>query len=263
MKPSTYPNLESILDIDWLTNNPDRLYNQWIRKSDNSKEKLLLSSYDKYLERVIPLLTTTKKIQDKIRNQFVETYNELDVGCSLVDRGFDVDFECTLIGNITPDIFIKKDNVIVEVKTLHQSDKVERGIKSHGVYEHNEANRIRNLLFIDLEKYAKQEIMEPLIIVICPDIIKPPYESPDDFKTVLDYQINKMFVLGPYHAMSNKVEYKGLYYNEEGEVISILSGVGHWYHEKKEMDYYPNPKVRKTSKIPQGELLDFLNKCSF
>jgi len=258
MKPSTYPNLERILNINWLANNPDHLYNQWILKSDSSKEKRLLSSYDKYLERVIPLLRTTKNIQGKIRNQFVDTYNELDVGCSLIERGFDVDFEFTLIGNTTPDIFIKKDNVIVEVKTLHQSDKVERGIKSHGVYEHNEAERIKGVLNRELEKYAKIEIIEPLIIVVCPDIIKPPYESSDDFKTVLDYQINKMFVLGPYHAKSNKVEYKGLYYNNEGEIISILSGVGRWYHGKKEMDYYPNPNARKTSQIPQGNLLDFL-----
>lgn len=257
----SYHNLESILGKTWLENHPDHIFNQWITKPDNSNEKLLLSRFDTYVGKVIPFLRAKRKIQDRIRNQLVDTYNELEVGCSLIDKGFNVDFEKILLGKrskLTPDIFIENDNVIMEVKTLHRSAEAEKGMKSYRVFTFDEAKRIRDDLFEELEKYREQKIEHPLIVVVCPDIIKPPLGSQDDFETVLYFQENRMTVCGAFRSMGIKVKYKGLYFSEYGEQTAILSGVGWWSWKRKGMLFYPNPNVKKTSKIPQDSFLYYL-----
>ena len=45
------------------------------------------------MEKVDRLLKSPKKIQNKIRYQFLDTFYELDVGCSLLEKGFEVNFE--------------------------------------------------------------------------------------------------------------------------------------------------------------------------
>ena len=260
----TYHNLESILDKRWLANHPDHIFNQWAMKPNDSKEKSLLSRFDTYVGKTFMSLHAKKKFQNKIRNQkqFVDTYSELEVGCSLIDKGFKVNFQKTLKGKrskLTPDLFIENDNVIVEVKTLHQSAEAEKGMKSFKVFILGEAKRIRDDLFNELRKYREQGIEHPLIVVVCPYIIKPPIASQDDFETVLYCQENRMTIFGGFLSMSPKVEYKGLYYSSiYGELPAILSGVGLWGWKRKDMVFYPNPNVNATSKIHQGNFLDYL-----
>lgn len=257
----TYHNLENVLDKRWLANN-DCIFNQWAMKSNDSKEKLLLSRFDAYIGKIVTSLHSTKELQKKIRNQFVETFNELEVGCSIIDKGFNVNFEKSLIGErskLTPDLFIENDNVIVEVKTLHQSAEEEKGMKSHQVFFCDEAKRIRDDLFEELHKYGEQRIEYPLIVVVCPDSINPPIASQDDFEIVLYSPFSRMTVRGRLITMSTEVEYEGLYFTREyGEQTAILSGVGLWEWKRKDMVFYPNPQVKEASQIRQGNFLDYL-----
>jgi hypothetical protein len=259
----TYHNLENIISKRWLANNAERaLFNQWARKPNDSKEKLLLSRYDTYIGKIIRSLRSTKKFQNKIRSQFVATYNELEVGCSIIDEGFKVNFEKSLKGKrsiLTPDLFIENDNVIVEVKTLHQSAEEEKGMTSHEVFFCDPAKRIRDDLFEELHKYGEQRIKYPLIVVVCPDVINPPLASQDDFETVLYSPFTRMTVRKSLISRSTKLEYEGLYFTEEyGEQTAILSGVGLWRWKKKNMVFYPNPNVKKTSEIRRGNFRDYL-----
>jgi hypothetical protein len=259
----SYPYLESLLDKMWLENHPDHFYNKWLMKPDDSKEKLLLSRFDAYVRTTIPHLHAKAKIQDKIRNQFVETYNELEVGCSLEERGFAVDFEKILLGErseLTPDLFIENEKVIMEVKTLHRSAEVKQGMKSGRVFTFNEAKRIENELFMELAKYGDQKIEHPLIVVVCDDVIDPPLVSHIDFETVLYYRVDKMIVGREYRTMLNETEYKGLYFPDYGNQTNLLSGVASWRWKTREMLFYPNPYVRENSIIPQGRLLNFLKE---
>jgi len=255
-----YQNLDRILDKVWLRNNPDHPYNQWIKKSEDSKERLFLSRLDNYVEKVT-LLLQTKRTQSKFRNYqgFVDTYYELEVGCFLIDNGFQVDFERTLYvergTRITPDIFVEKDNIIVEVKTLHRSNEVEKGFKSGKVFKFNEAQRIKDDIFSELQKYGDKEIKYPLIVIVCPDFIKPPLVSPDDFETVLSYRCDKWIFNGKLRRTLD-VEYQGLYYEDEGQNANILSGVGLW--GRRGILFYKNPNVNKDSKFPKSRFLDFL-----
>ena len=258
----TYENLESILGKRWLASQPDHIFNQWAMKSNDSKEKSLLSRFDTYVGKVITSLQTKKKFQNKIRNQFVDTYSELEVGCSLIDKGFKVDFEKILKGKrneLTPDLFIKNDNVIIEVKTLHQSAEVEEGMRSSRVFKFDEAKRIRDDLFSELEKYGEQGIEHPLIVIVCPDIINPPIASQDDFETVLYCQESRMTICGAFRSKITKGRYKGLYFSNYGELPTLLSGVGWWRWKRKDMVFFPNPRVNATSKIHQGNFLDYLH----
>lgn len=231
-------------------------------KAKDSKEKSFLQRFDDCLETAIPLLHTTKRIRSKLRNppQFVDTYYELEVGCSLIDYGFEVDFEHTFpseLGNDkTPDIFVKKENVIVEVKTLHQSNEVEMGIKSGKVFKFNEAKRIKDDILEELQKYGRKEIKCPLIVVICECLIEPPIPSLDDLETVLFHRTDRGILIGSKFHLTTDAEYEGLYYVDKGRQADILSGVGLW--RKKLVCFYENPNVNRYGKIPRGKFSDFL-----
>lgn len=223
---------------------------------------LFLSRLDNYLEKLTSLLHP-RRIQSKLRNpqEFVDTYYELEVGCYLIDNGFDVEFERPLYdekGNrITPDIFVKEENTIVEVKTLHMSNEEEKGIKSHKVFEFNEAKRIKDDIDTELQKYRGKEFSYPLIIVVCKNFIKPPLVSPDDFETVLLYRSDRWIFNGELRR-TNDVKYQGLYYVDEGRHARGLSGVGLW-SGKRILAFYENPKANENSKI-SNKFLDFLKK---
>jgi hypothetical protein len=255
----TYSNIEKILSKLWLSKNPSHPYNQWIMKAEDSEERLFLSRLDNYLEKLTSLLHS-ERIRSKLRNpqEFVDTYYELEVGCHLIDNGFDVEFErllCDEKGNrITPDIFVKEENTIVEVKTLHMSNEEEKGIKSHKVFKFNEAKRIKDDIDTELPKYCGKGFLYPLIIVVCKDLIKPPIISTDDFETVLLYRSDRSIFNGELRR-TNDVKYQGLYYVDEGRHASILSGVGYWLRDR--MLFYENPKANKNSKI-SNKFLDFL-----
>ena len=257
-------NLERILDKAWLRNNPNHTYNQWITKPEDSEEKLFLSRLDNYVGKTNPRLHT-KTMRSKLRNSqgFVDTYYELEVGCFLIDNGFDVNFEKALCDGkskcITPDIFVEKDNVIVEVKTIHRSFEVEKGMKSGKVFKYDEAKRIKDDILSELQKYRGQGITYPLIVIECLDFIKRPLVAPDDFQTVLYYRGDSCIFLrnGTLRRTSN-VEYQGLYYDDEGRHAERLSGVGLW--GRKKILFYENPNVNKDSKIPASRLLDFLKR---
>lgn len=254
-----YDNLEKILGKNWLNKNPNHPYNQWIIKPEKSKEKIVLSNLESYLKK-IPLLKT-KTIQTKLRNptQFVDTYYELEVACYLIDNEFDVDLERNFLNklgfDITPDIFLKTDNIIIEVKTLHRSDKVKEGLNSGKAFKHNEAIRIKDDIFSELEKYAGKGIKYPLIIIICPDFIEPPYVSIDDFENVLYARADKAVFIGEF-CLTPNFEYKGVYY--DGDQANILSGVGLW--DKGRIIFFENPNVKKELTLLQIKLLNLLQK---
>jgi hypothetical protein len=254
-------NLERILDKEWLRNNPNHPYNQWIMKPEDSREKLFLSRLDNYVGKANPRLHT-KTIQSKLRNSqgFVDTYYELEIGCFLIDNGFDVNLKKTLCdeksNRITPDIYVEKDNVIVEVKTIHRSFEVEKGLESRRVFTCNEAKRIKDDILSELEKYSGKKITYPLIVIICPDFIKPPLVSPDDFETILLYRCDRWIFNGTLRR-TNDVTYRGLYYDGEGRYAERLNGVGLW--RQKGIWYYENPNVNKVLKIP-SRFLDFLKR---
>ncbi|MCK5563047.1 hypothetical protein KAI30_02650 [Candidatus Bathyarchaeota archaeon] len=259
----TYNNLEHYLGKLWLRNNPNHPYNLWRMKSEDSKEKLLLYKLDSHLGKVIPLLKT-KRIQHKLRNsaEFVDTYYELEVGCYLLNQGFEVDFEQTLpsgTGNYkTPDIFVKKENVILEVKTLHKRFDVEKGEKSGEVFKFNGAKKIGDKILEVLETYSGSGIKYPLVVMLCNDyLINPPILSPDDLETVLLYRSDGLFVFGNSRVPTSDVKNDGLYYADKGQQADVLSGVGLW--RKKLIRFYENPNVKKQYKITQGKFLDFLN----
>lgn len=261
MQCLTYPNIARILDKSWLNKNPNHPYNQWVITAENTKEKLFLSRLDNYLGKITPL-SGPRRIQSKLRNpqEFVDTYYELEVGSYLLDNGFDVEFERFLRdekGNrITPDIFVKKENVIVEVKTLHRSNEVEKGLKSGKVFKFNEAKRIKDDIISELKKYSGKEIVYPLIVVVCKDFIKPPISSHIDFETILFYRSDR-WVFNGVLRRTNDVEYRGLFYEDGGRHASILGGVGYW--EQQGIMFYENPNTNKNSKIP-GTFLDFLKR---
>ena len=125
------------------------------------------------------------------------------------------------------------------------------------VFEFDESKRIQDDIFDELEKYRAQEIKHPLIAVICPDIINPPLESEDDFLTILYHQENSMTVIGAYRCMNPTVNYKGLYF-DYGEQISLLCGVGWWCSKSKNIDFFQNPNVTETVKMPQGHFFNYL-----
>lgn len=259
----TYNNLEHYLGKSWLRNNPNHPYNLWRMKSEDSKEKLLLYKLDSHLEKVIPLLKT-KRIQHKLRNsaEFVDTYYELELGCSLMDKGFKVNFEyslpCGNSGSKTPDLFVQKENIIVEVKTLHQSRRIKNGIQSGKVFKICEAERIRDRILLELEKYSEIGLKNPLIMMLCNDyLISPTILSTDDLETVLLYRSDGIFVFGSNYAQTSDVKYEGLYYTDKGKQANVLSGVGLW--RKRLIQFYENPNVKKQYKITQGKFLDFLN----
>lgn len=257
----TYPNIEKILNKSWLSKNSNHPYNYWIVKAEDTKEKLFLSRLDNYLKKITPLLHLGK-IQSKLRNPqgFVDTYYELEVGCYLVDNGFDVEFErrlCDDKGNrITPDIFVKGENVIVEVKTLHRSNEVEKGLKSGKVFEFNEAKRIKDDIDSELRKYCGKRIVYPLIVVVCRNFIKPPIVTSDDFETILFYRSDRWIFNGVLRR-THDVEYLGLYYMDEGRHAGILGGVGLW--GRRGILFYENPNANKDSKIP-STFLGFLKR---
>lgn len=258
-----YQNLERILDKAWLKNNPNHPYNQWIMKSEDSKEKSFLHRLDDYLETAISLLNT-KRIQSKLRNsqEFVDTYYELEVGCSLIGHGFEANFEYTLpveIGNDkTPDIFVMKENIIVEIKKLSRSYEVEMGIKSGEVFKFNPAKRVKDRILDELRKYWGKGIKYPLIVMLCKDLINPPILTPDDLETVLFYRSDRGIFAGGEFYLAPDVEYEGLYYADNGRQADILSGVGLW--RNKLIRFYENPNANKDSRIPQGRFLAFLKK---
>jgi hypothetical protein len=259
----TYQYLERILDKTWLRNNPDHTYNKWVTKPTNSRERMFLSSLDNYLEKVTLGLSNPKTIQDKLRNwkssQFRDTYNELKVGCFIRDSGFDVDFEWTLNSSEagkTPDIFVKGENVIIEVKTLHRSLEVEKGINSRKCFDFNEAVRLKRELFRELEKYGTKEINYPLAVIVCPDFINQPLVSSEDVRTVLFCRGDKGRFNGAFQK-TDDVEYRGLYFEKDPEkkrCLRVLSGVGLWRQV-----FYENLNADRALKIPQGRLLDLLN----
>lgn len=264
----TYQYLERILEKTWLRNNPDHPYNKWNMKPPDSVEKLFLSRFDNHLKKVASLLPT-KKIQDKLRNyqnsQFVDTYYELEIGCFLIDNGFEVSFEPTLCdktGNPrTPDIFIEKEETIVEVKTLHESDKVKKGKESGKVFEFNTSIRIKDIISNELYKWRKG-IKYPLIIVICPDEIEEPLVTSDDFEAELYRQSNRVVFSHGKVYWTSDVEYSGRYFLDEGRNALGLSGVGLWRRRgrRREIVFYENRNVNKDSKIPHGRFLDFLKR---
>ena len=121
------------------------------------------------MKKVIAILKT-KSIQHKLRDKLVDTYYELEVGCNLLNHGFELDFERTLLLNTsnyrTPDIFVKNENVIIEVKTLQQSHKVKNGIKSGKVFFFEPSEKIKDKILDELEKYSGSEIKYPLVIIL-------------------------------------------------------------------------------------------------
>lgn len=256
----TCPNLERILGKKWLKNNLNHPYNQWVMKSEGSKEQTFLQLLDDCLMKVIPF-HKPKNIRSKLRNEFVDTYYELEVGCYLLNQGFEVDFEHTFpsgMGNYkTPDIFVKKENVIVEVKTLHESYRVQTGIKSDKVFEFDESKRIKDRILDELDKYSGSGIKYPLVVMLCNDyLIKPTILSPDDLETVLLYRSDRIIVSGSDYFPTSDVEYEGLYYANNGRQAELLSGVGLW--RKNPIRFYENPNVNRYGKIPRGKFLDLL-----
>lgn len=266
MQSLAYQNLEKILDETWLKNNLDHTYNKWIMKPADSKERMFLSRFDKYIERVDPLLLSKTTIQNKLRNyqnsQFTDTYYELEVGCYLMDNGFLVDFEWKPDGEngkITPDLFVKKYNVIIEIKTIHLTYQEETGRKSGRVYELEPYKKIKDAILKEIEKYWEMEIKYPLIVIICPDFVGQPLLPNDDFETVLEHLVSRatLFPNGTLHFSPN-VERQGLYFKDEGLQCRILSGVGKW--TGKGILFYENPNVKENSKIPEGRFLDILKQ---
>jgi len=257
----TYPNLERVLGKTLLMKNSSHPYYKWIMKSKDSKEKSFLQRLDNYLETVNPLLHT-KRIPSNLRNseQFISTYYELEVGCYLLNQGFEVDFEHNLpveIGNHkTPDVFVIKENIIVEVKKLSQSDEVEMGIKSGKVFKFNSPNRVKDRISDELGKYSRRGIKYPLVVMLCKDVIDPPILTPDDLEAVLFCRSDRgIFAGGKFH-LTYDVDYEGLYYVDNGRQADILSGVGLW--RDKPMCFFENPNVNRYGKIPRGKILDFL-----
>lgn len=141
-----YNNLEILLGRQFLREHQNHEYNRWRFKSEDSKEKRLLNNLEAYLKRIRPSLKT-KRIQKGLQSNFIDTYYELEVGCYFLNHGFEIDFEKTLRLNNndyrTPDLFVKNENVIIEVKTLHQSDKVKKGIKSGEVFFFNSSQKVK------------------------------------------------------------------------------------------------------------------------
>lgn len=159
-------------------------------------------------------------------------------------------------GNLrTPDIFVKKDNIIAEVKTIHRSNEVEKGRKSGEIFKFNEAKRIQDDIYEELEKYGNRGIKYPLVVVVCPDFIKPPIVTPDDFETVLFYRCDRLIFNGKLRRTPD-VQYLGLYFLDEGRHASILSGVGFW--ERRGILFYENPNAYM--KIRKSRFLDFFKK---
>lgn len=260
----TYQNLERILDETWLKNNPNHTYNKWIMKPTDSTERLLLSRFDNYIEKAVPFLHP-KTIRCKLRNwqssQFIDTYYELEVGCFLIDNGFSIDFKRMLSSNkgrITPDIFLKEENAIVEVKTLHPSQEEEKGRKSGKVFEIKPFRKIKDDVQTEIAKYQNKGIKYPLIVIMCPDIIEHPLVPLDDFKTALYYQVDRAkFSKGTLHWIPDK-EFWGLYYLNKGHDCGLLHGVVLW--RGKVVRFFENPNVNENLKIPKGRFLDLLEK---
>ena len=76
--------------------NRGHIFNEWILKPEKEVRKKhyyygLMVMWEK-LEQA-PTLKSPKKIQNKMRYQFLDTFYELDVGCSLLEKGFEVNFE--------------------------------------------------------------------------------------------------------------------------------------------------------------------------
>jgi hypothetical protein len=253
--------LERILDRDWLRNHPNHTYNLWTKEREGCRENQFLNKLEDYLQKLSPLLKT-RHLRSKLRSNFVDTYYELEVGCSLINYGIKVDFEHKLPienGNTrTPDIFIPDENTIVEVKTLHQSNELEKGLKTGGFFQLHEANRVKDRILAELSKYFGIELKHPLVLIICNDIIRPTILSTDDLETVLLYRINRgIFAHREFH-LANDSNYEGLYFADNGLQANILSGVGLW--RGRFLRFYENPNANKESRIPQGKLSDFLKR---
>lgn len=254
-----FNDLNRVIGKSWLKNNPNHLYNQWLMKSDDCKEKILLHNLDSNLKEINGL--RTKRLQRKLRNEFVDTYYELEIGCHLLNQGFEIDFEKTLKldnGNKRePDVFVKTENAIIEIKTLHQSFDLKKGKESGKVFKIKEADRIKDRILKELGKYSGSGIKYPLVVMLCNDyLIKPTILSPDDLETVLLYRSDRIIVSGSDCFPTSDVEYKGLYYANNGRQAELLSGVGLW--RKNPIRFYENPNVNRYGKIPRGKLLDLL-----
>ncbi len=169
------------------------------------------------MEKVVPLLSDQKVLVDKLRNfqrsQFIDTFYELEVGCSLMDAGFEVDFEGELTddGNtITPNIVITNENVIVEIKTLHESLEAKKGRKSNMCFDYDEIRRVKNPLCKELDKYKRCKISQPLVVIFCPDMIAPPLVSTLDLDAYFLIIIAKSLFWVPFARQAQTLNQKGM-----------------------------------------------------
>lgn len=86
MNDAKYPHIEETIGNQCLKEHDTHPFNVW-QSEDERRTTLFLSRMEDYLAFVT---LQTNRLRNKLRNPgtFIDTYNELGVGCFLLDKGF-------------------------------------------------------------------------------------------------------------------------------------------------------------------------------
>lgn len=178
-----YPAIKKIFGEEWL--NDQKNQNHPIFGIGH--EIQYLTALDKYLRYI----RTKKRTRDQLRNsqQFWDVYYEFEIAYFLRKLGLDPKLHEKICG-VETDIFLEKENIVVEIKHLHIPYRVEKetvhidpNVKSHP------APKAVNMTFHNMERmqsYLESKNFQnvyPNIVCFCPDISAG---DCDDLKNLLE-----------------------------------------------------------------------------
>ncbi len=166
----SYQEIERIIGVNWL-NNPKNQHHPLFSIGD----EWYLQNLNLYLKN----FQKRRSTRDQLRNppQFWDIYYELEVAYFLKKHGLNPKLHEKIHGKET-DIFLKQENLVIEIKHLNIPYKVEKKIKRFNPKEKSHPISIAvNTTYLNMERmrsYLEEKPFQniyPNIVCYCPNIM--------------------------------------------------------------------------------------------
>jgi hypothetical protein len=221
LKSDQYPTMVNYFGLAWLESKENSSHVLWIRWNRGDRLGFL-----QQWEAALALLDARGLVKPEVirtlknSDQFLDTIAQVEIASVLITKGFEIELEAKKSGK-TPDIFLIREGICVEVKNLH----IDAALLEQTLTESAEVVQLKERLPSAVEeKYNQLPEGCPNILVV----VAPPEVQFDEFE---DFFIDIPTTLNLETGEITRGKPKGFFYQERLDGTKIhtkLSAVIMW-----------------------------------